>query len=137
MLPVALRLEVGRAVAHRGGEARHLLDGPRDGHAHGTHRRIDAVGRVDGAVRDLVDLVELAVDPIHTSPDLVDHRQDLALCPAYQRGKASNGSAQPHEQVREGETDGEEEDREREPPEVPPRECGDEHSAAILVGAGR
>ena len=37
------------------------------------------VGRVDGAVRDLVDLVQLLVDPIHAASDLVDHGQDLLL----------------------------------------------------------
>ena len=54
-----------------------------------------------------------------------------------ERRKALDGSGQAHEQLREREADGEQEDGEGEPPEVPPGECRDEHPRPILVATRR
>ena len=48
--------------------------------------------------------------------------------------KARGGSAEPHEEVRGGEADGQQEDGQGHPPSVPPREC-DTASGAILDDA--
>src|ERR1700730_9118222 len=71
--PISLRLEVRGAVAERRRETGDLLDGTGHGHAHRADSGVDAVGRIDCAVGDLVDLVELPVDAIHAASDLVDH----------------------------------------------------------------
>src|SRR4030088_2494937 len=95
--PVSLRLEVRSAVAERRGETGDLLDGTGHGHAHRADGGVDAVGRIDRAVGDLVDLVELPVDAIHRASDLVDHREDLSFRSRDERRKATDGSAQTYE----------------------------------------
>src|SRR3954447_11731028 len=132
MPPVVLRLEVRGAIAQCRSEPRDLLHGPRHGCADRPDSGVDALSGVDRAIGDLVHLVELPVDSINAASDFVDHGKNLAFRSRDERRKAPNGSAQADEQIRRRETDGEEEDRKREPPEIPPRECGDEHSDSDL-----
>src|SRR5258707_85023 len=73
MPPVVLRLEVRSAVAERGGEPGDLLHRPRHCCADRSDSGVDALRGIDGAVGDLVDLVELPVDSINAASDLVDH----------------------------------------------------------------
>jgi hypothetical protein len=96
------RLEVGRAVGDPGGEAGDLLHGPRDRQADGANRRVDAVRRVDGAVRDPVDLVELPIHAVHAASDLADHREERLLGSPDERRKLRDGSGQPDEEERRG-----------------------------------
>ena len=137
MAPVPARPEVGRSEGETGGEAGDLLHGTSHGHADRADGRIDTVRRVDRAVGDAVDLVELPVDSVDAAADLHDHGQDGVSCALDERRDTTDRPTQAYQEVGRGEADCEEEDRERESPEVPPAEYGDEHPAPDLSRRGR
>src|SRR6185369_10426095 len=79
--PITSRTERGEPVSQPGRHSGELLDRGLDGEADGPDGLVDGIDGVDGAVRHLIELVELGVHAIDRSSDLRDHGKKLLLRP--------------------------------------------------------
>ena len=127
--PAAARLEGRPPVREPGRESGKLLDGTLDREADRTDSFVRRLHRIHGAVCRSVELVELQVDPVHRTPDLVDYRQNFTLCSPNQRRKSIESYGQPEKGPRNPETNGNEKHREGEIREISEGE-GENHRYA-------
>src|SRR5947199_10772469 len=79
IVPVAGGAHRGHRVSRAGNEPGELLDRARDDATHRPDSRVDAGHGVDGAVGDLVHLVELVIHTVHGPTKLCDDREELLL----------------------------------------------------------
>jgi hypothetical protein len=64
----------------------------------------------------------LRVHPVYRAPDLVDHRQNLTLCPSNQRRKPVKRYGEPEKRPADAHADRDQEDRESEVSKISERE---------------
>jgi hypothetical protein len=113
------------------GKTGDLLDRPGEGDRHRAHRGVEAVGRVHGAVRHAIDLVELRVHTIDRPSGLVDQGEHLFLQTLDQRRNVRDGCGQTDKHVREREPDESEEGAEGDPEDVERLEVREGHRAIL------